>query len=293
MSKLIQKVQQYLLQPKPWKSKLNFSVTDGSIVVKDENGKERVIGKCLRRLHNEYNKVPPTDMRSPYDERVMQIGKAVEVAEVDNYKRMRILKGQDVKYNALLPGTPVLITGESEAVVLDEDTGKDVGVEIKTVYGRGVTEIKRKQRPKDDHLVQVCLYLWMNHLELKEYRLIYIGRDQPFDEEFTVTLSENGEVIVNEKWVTGVTVEGILNRFRHFLGFLERKEVPPKDFRLEYTDDEIEQLYKNKEVSKSAYEKWKGGKRIIGDWQCRSCNWRSDCWSDLSKKEETEGLEEI
>ena len=69
--------------------------------------------------------------------------------------------------------------------------------------------------------------------------------------------------------------------------FVENEILPPRDYKLKYTDSAIEAMYLAKEISTFKYNKWKADTSLnaFGDWQCTYCKYGpnlegfSTCWS--------------
>ena len=91
------------------------------------------------------------------------------------------------------------------------------------------------------------------------------------------------------KW-SDYTVPKIHERYHDLSGYLERTEIPKRDYELQYSEEKILGLYKYDKLifkkHKEPVAKWiKKGcpegklKLEMGDFECRVCSWKSHCWN--------------
>ena len=150
-------------------------------------------------------------------------------------------------------------------------------IEIKSTYMSGFNAVKEK--PKDDHLKQLLMYMKLEKIDKGE--LLYIGRDNGFIVEYIV---HDGKV-----WKD----DGIM-------GETEVMDCPPADFERLI---ELKQMIQDRKIPERdcrAYMKnlkgnivWKFQKNKVNyktDWQCSYCQWRDLCWEEEKKIAEVEGF---
>jgi hypothetical protein len=250
----------------------------------------------------------------------MEVGKAVEQNLIEHSKKMGLYCGSNIPFQAKLDGAE--IAGELDLVLRTTPcAGSKYILECKSIYGNFATKDifgsflfpnAGKGKPKDSHLMQLAIYLRhfsrfpVDHPSYIPFGALFVcdrgdGHFGTFDvwlEKETSSLAE-GEQISSHKikyyskylqvpiTVAPFTVEDILSRYRHINAALEKEEPPKRDFKKEYSEEEIEQRYESGEVSESRYKTWKSshgprgkGKVTLGDWNCGNlyCPYSSLCW---------------
>ena len=182
----------------------------------------------------------------------------------------------------------------------------------KTFYGypanRSICGIKREKgsgrflagRPKDDHFLQTLLYFWEYQNRLDEFRIYYLERGDGHRIEFRVGFQENPdgthqcywEQVPGQYWnafkegkvLQPYTVEDVHHRYKKALEFLQKRELPPKDYSKEWDAETVEFQYQQGNVSKTNYDKWVKNPRAktnkLGNWQCQWCQWEDQCTQD-------------
>lgn len=206
--------------------------------------------------------------------------------------------------------------------MLEQGRRVPVAIEFKSVSAYQESGITRPTKgslmPKDDHVAQVLPYLdffsqWPDTFGGEPCRIVIftIGRESMAWAEHVVILGGRGRygdpldkddryaIVRNE---TGtfqlkyLTLRGVYNRWAKLRGFLKRKEIPPRDFELEYSNDKLALLAEKEVLSKtkrakivSARKKDPDGKgRWLpgeGDWQCAYCSFRDLCWTGISHQQ--------
>jgi len=146
-----------------------------------------------------------------------------------------------------------------------------IGIEIKTSFGRGIKEIQKTQQPKDNDIAQVVMY--MELADIKEYHLVYFGRDNAYRTEFLFQMKDDGIYYNGKK--SSITFDGLIQRLVILEKHIKDNEIPSREYKVAIKNGEIkEKFQKNKVEYKS-------------DWQCRYCQWRDRCWKqyvELSKQ---------
>lgn len=184
-----------------------------------------------------------------------------------------------------------------------------IPIEIKTVWGyQGKLKVINSNRnnafePKENAVMQVSLYI--DYLQRKGYpvpfgKIWYIGRDEGDSATHTIKIIKNEDtegnitrrIYANDKWYKGFTIEGILAWNKKTKDAIDNKELPPREFRLQYSEAVLKDMLAagtlNKEqtglVSKDRFVP-------KGDIQCQYCDFSDECYSALG--EGTEIIEKL
>lgn len=235
----------------------------------------RIVGKCLRQLYYKAKEE-----------------KAVKAVDTTNYLQMKF---GDAIHNAILSriqkvkglttlvevGTRTIIDPLTKEVsfrmdgLATQDDGTVGGIEIKTTQGRSLTGkthgvgwgIKYKG-PKEDHLLQVISYFNL-HRAIKWFVLIYLARDNAYRLEYHIT-RDGDKYFLNGAEIKDLNFEGIKRRWMELEAYIEKNEVPPRDFKV-FLDSEGN-------IQKTKTTK---GVLIKSDWQCLYCPYAEElCWND-------------
>lgn len=258
-----------------------FYPSESSAVWHDKFGIRRVAGTCMRKSYLRLTGAPVTNPPDAYNEWIFALGKAVEEILVEQWKQMGIWVENNLKFL----DAERSISGEID-VILTEPNGSLFGVEVKSFYGYQATRdlignTKVKAAPKTSQLIQAMIYVDQFKDILSYFKMVYYARDSAARNEFDITLvpidgkrypAINGEVD------SRFSLEDVYERFAILKQYLQAKELPPADFELRWSEEKINQRKELGEVSKSAYEEWQKKKTSIGDWQCRFCPYKVNCW---------------
>jgi hypothetical protein len=178
----------------------------------------------------------------------------------------------------------------------------------KQVIGRG-NKIYPAGQPKYDHVMQTAMYMHMRkkledhyEVEIPYAIIVYALVDGGQTNWFRIELSEGyeGDIIIYDKYgnlveplttgdmklagddlkpIGGLTIANIRARYQECQNKLEEDEPPDRDFDLRYSDVKATQYFENDLLSKTQYGKHqKDEKAWIGDWQCRYCDFRQECY---------------
>lgn len=148
----------------------------------------------------------------------------------------------------------------------DED-GVIAGVDYKTSYGRGITEMQKSGMPKDEHLAQIIVY--MECAEIERFYLLYLGRDNAYRTQFVIDwrgdrLCCNGSPIPES-----LHFDALINRLAALECALAANLLPSRDYLVAIKNGEIRDKFQHENVEyKSA-------------WQCRYCVFKDNCWRDV------------
>lgn len=139
--------------------------------------------------------------------------------------------------------------------------GLDIGSEWKSIYGRGVTDIK-SNGPKEDALLQVISYLRQPKYKLDAYILSYIAKDSGYIYSF-VFWYEDKQLMMG--WLNNGAVSVVQWGWRHIKPCLveieeamEMDMLPARDYSAKVKDG----VYTERGSS----------------WRCNYCKYRNLCW---------------
>lgn len=277
-----------------------FWPTEASVELEPEYpGEPNIIGACLRANYYRYVGGFTGDPYSKYSHWVFATGHAVEAHLRELWKQIGIWVDNSVKFRS----AEKHISGELDVVLMDIYTKKPFVVELKTHQGyQSGKELKGNPwkgiqgKPKDAHLLQILIYLDL-HKHLFDYgKLIYIDKVCKDNVEFTISLSKEGDntyPVINGSVSRRFSVEQIYERFDKLKEHIAQKILPPRDYQLQYTDEQIERKFKAGELSKTKYALWQKKGERPGDWNCAYCKYRGECYGIEGKPaEETEDAED-
>jgi hypothetical protein len=283
---LIKKVDSYLESPNaisPPRYYRGYHPSGASCIITNEYGEEEVVGKCLRSAFWGHRAVEQTNPMTARGRRITTAGKKIEEFEVENYKKMGIWRGNNVKF--FNPST--LLSGEVDAFVWDSYIKSVVGVEIKTGYGnqfqkKVIGNQNKKGSPKLDHLMQVMLYLDF-FKDIPYFKMVYIYRGNAARVEFKVELdmSTGGSLIDGKPGPDRLTIPAIFHRFEELGKHLEDDTLPERDYQLQYSDEKIQFLYDSKRLNKTECKAFEKSQKVEkGDWRCSYCEYKDYCWKE-------------
>ena len=227
--------------------------SSGNAIIKD-----KVEGRCLRALYYGWTKTPETN---PLEEKTFLKFWAGNLIH-DGYFNEREKQGEKVQREVSFKLLPE-VTGLKKDISgrLDGIEGDDHGVEIKTIYGRGVDFIQANG-PKIDNIMQIQPYLKSGLV--KSMELVYLDFDSGWRASFDIPFDERLYNSMIARW-------GILeNR-------LEAKETPERDYQALIIGGEFKRDCQRNKI------------KIKGDWHCNYCNWRGLCWKGIVENIPGEG----
>lgn len=233
-----------------------------------------VVGACNRKLYYK-----ATGTMVPEDVETSALLKMDFGNVIHDYLARKLKKIPDIVYSDEVPGR-YLASGLTKEISYRLDgliaTGPEYdntvgGLEIKTVFGQKLDKIKR-EGPEPDHILQILCYFEARK-DVSWFSLIYIGRDSGYRIEFNFVRDVHSGGILQEHSggyvpLCGLSFAGIKDRFQELEQFIEKKEVPPRDFKVWLRPDGSIQEYKQIK-----------GEKYKSDWQCVYCPYSKDCWS--------------
>jgi Holliday junction resolvase-like predicted endonuclease len=259
--------------------------SEASVSYTDIHGLPRVIGQCARQTYYRLTGQPSSGSYDAYMQWIFALGKAVEEILVEQWKQMGIWVANNVRFYDVNRN----ISGELD-VILKEPDGTLFFVEVKSFASYQATKHicgnkSVKGKPKDNQLLQALIYADLcKELNLIQYgKMIYYARDSGQRREFNISLTnDNGlkRPVVEGTVDYRFTMEDIYERYALLQSYVNSKQLPPRDYELEWGTEKVEIRNGLGEIAKTNYEKWKKSpvKYPIGDWNCKRCPWLLTCY---------------
>ena len=307
----------------------NLYPSEASVAFTNEWGEKQVVGSCHRqswlrvKLAEEVAKtrqnkltlhlnprtvvIEPTP-HTPHTLRRFAFGNMIEDMVINEMRDAGILASRHKRYfQPIRYGYN--LSGELDMVGIEPDTRRLFGVEMKSISGwmaqkQIIGDIKRriKGKPKDSQVLQAAIYTdWWPELEY--FKLAYMGRDTHLTQEFDITVDRVSKIIaIDGQPIKEYTLKDVHNRYETLAMNLYNDTIPPRDFELAYTDDQLNRLKKTDMISntdKKAWEKYwqrekdikagkkKNGRKLlhlkrpsIGPWNCKEqyCQYHHFCY---------------
>lgn len=263
--------------------------SDSSVILTNSEGEKKVVGACHRAIWYRMNKVPETNPLGMYEHYVFELGKIIEKMHIDKTKISGLYKASNVKFWL----EELKVSGEIDLVIRTPDNSdKIVLCELKTSFGYAakkdvIGNSKNEGFPKYEAIMQLCTYLYAfrNNPNVIGGKILYFLRDDTAHRQYNVHLvEENGIYFIHVDGVrmTEFNFNDVMNRIKIFHSHYESKQLPPQDYSLIYSDDEMELAYKMGDITEKAYETFKAKpikSNRAGDWRCVKCRWKNKCYS--------------
>ncbi len=268
------------------------------------------IGACIRSSYMDIKRYPVSNPLGIYMKMTTEAGRIWESWVINQFKEIGIYVDHSVK----LFDPTRFVSGELDILHYNPETDSYEVTEVKQYNGSNYSAASSltgsgknmRPTPKDPNLLQVFTYLLMlrntGNTSVNFVNLLYIDRScGSFSNnvQFRVSLIEqlgsihplveyfdnSGEV---QSYVDyRITEEAVFEKNSMLDTFVESDMLPPRDYTLKYSDQEIIGMYSRKEISAFKYNKWVADSTInfIGDWQCVYCKYGpnlegfSTCWS--------------
>ena len=297
----------------------NLYPSESSVEYHDGKGRKHVEGKCMRHAWlriktmeslaktrdtrftlsvNGQNEVIKAESYTPKTLWVFKAGDKFEQLVIEQMLNAGLLVCRHKKFfHPIRYG--YAISGELDLVGRDPFTQDVFGIEVKSVHGfmaekeiigpKAVRIQGGKGKPKIDHVMQAAIYCFM-WPELPYFKLMYIMRDKVFKTEFDITVDVNdGTIFIDGEPIKEFTIFDIFDRFATLAMHLNNGKLPARDYDLVYSDDKMNQLVKEKALSKTQCEAWtkyadreeeiaktgkgrKLKKPVTGSWRCFAPN---------------------
>lgn len=261
-----------------------FYPSSSSIIVY-EFGEPVVKGSCLRKLYWQRKGEPVTDPISQELGWRAEMGNYVSEMLVEWAKRAGVYVADELAF----VDAENNLSGRVDMIYQHPSLKENIGVEIKSVgdyYQRNGTVSGRpdKRTPKLYHLLQVILYLdfFKDHprYPIRYFELVYIARCTGEHNSFLINLDSEGQAYVDGV-PTGMTADMIHARNRQLQQFLDKDEVPPRDFERQYSKEKLLTMAKNGQLTAKQSATVRSGKTLKkGDSACGWCPFHTKCWKE-------------
>lgn len=250
------------------------------------------IGACLRSLYLKHQKTPSSNPMGIYVKMATEAGNLWESWLIERYKLLGIYLSDSIKVFS----DSLQVSGEIDIYHRNLNNPNEHEItECKQYNGSNyyaVQELKgskfAKPKPKDQNLLQVFDYLLVVKDTISRINLVYIDRScssYSNNIQFIIELEEikgkiypkisffnyKGEI---ESYVDPRINNEVLADKRNMLKqFIEIEQIPPRDYFLKYTKEDIEIKLLKGEISKTRYNKYleNPSQNYIGDWMCKYC----------------------
>jgi hypothetical protein len=281
--------------------------SEASVICKDpDTGKTYIEGGCHRKSIYRMLGFSKTNPPGPKGLYIFEFGKYLETMLIELTKKGFVYDNNSVKFW----DKKLSVSGEIDIVVRHPEGGI-IFVEVKSSYGTykerelfgawGKVDGKAvytQGSPSTQNLLQIVTYLW-NHKDMENLvggKLIYILRDNMSRIEFDITIdeAENGlhRVFIDGKPDNRFYVEDIIQRYEILRECAveagkkinagmpkENIDVPPRDYSLLFTDEEVEDKFQMGLLGKTKYNAFQKDKNERpGDFQCGYCDYKDLCW---------------
>ena len=168
--------------------------SEASAIGVGANGEPKLFGGCLR---SSYLRMIG-EQGSPHSERsqaIFRLGSAVEDLLVEEWKLMGVYLANSIRFK----NPKYNVSGELDAILQDPETGRPFGVEVKSFYGYKATkEIFGNQStagaPKDNNLLQTCVYAWEFRETLDHFKIFYEDRGDGSKRHFDLRIDRKSVV---------------------------------------------------------------------------------------------------
>lgn len=275
--------------------------TEASVV--DVNG--NIIGACARAVYYRMKGVKTTNPMGLKAKKRAELGKEVEDSIRDRIKRAGLYESSSnrfyfMKYN---------LSGETDLIVRDPASKSLILLEIKSFYGyhaekqiiggwrgRGSKKIFSHGNPKDQHLLQVLVYMCHINKDSKKVdgaKILYSSRDSQEECEFDVTIVQVGTKYHAKlgKWYgdtyyewtrTDFDVEGIFKRYEFVQGMIDKNILPDKEFVRFPSKEDLNKLLISGDIEQKDYDditKYPTKDKLEkhGAWTCMYCSFADHC----------------
>lgn len=301
-------------------TKKSFSLypSSASITLSQKTNGKNIVGSCLRQQYYRITGEPATHSMAGDIKVSTMLGdyitKMVEDL-LDNHGFICNLQRIASEHSFYIP--EINVSGRCDFIGYDNINKEVIGIEVKSVgeYKAG----KCMEKPAEEHVLQSLIYL--NHykktnpkLNIKKWYILYISRTENYAIkakkhgsdlamiwDFYITIDDKDQAAIihssngTEKWAD-FNIKNIYSRFDELSKYLASSTVPPKDYKLYYSEEDLASMFKKGELTRKAdiekMEKWlkKGApkdklKIELGDIECSFCAYKGVCWPGLQKED--------
>ena len=233
---------------------------------------------CSRQLWYKWKKTPESDPVYPTALIKMDIGNGIHKLVADWLKASGLELTEEVPFKYAHEKLKFPISGRMDIVYketksLDDMSGSVVetlkGIEVKSGFGRGISDIKEKGQPKLEHIMQAAIY--MHCTNVKEFKIVYVARDAAVFLEFDLK-TRDGKIYCDEILIPDMELEKIIDKFASIEASLQLEEVPKRPYKAAY-------VYK-KDYNKAMIVDYFQANKVTYTtyWGCSYCQYASYCW---------------
>jgi len=277
-------------------------------------------GACHRQEYYRWYKYEPTSVSDPEGVLTTTMGDAIHIMIATILKNhvqetdIVVLSEEQSFYDSV-----EFISGRTDLFLKDLKTGLLHGCDVKSVgeYKAGMVI----DQPDITHILQCAVYLDQfnksakinNSKQVSDWIILYVARNESWKLkkyphgslfkymwQFSINLDKGYITVVSQNGATKeypeITMEKVYEQYRILIKKIRAKELPDRDFQIQYSEDRITGMYKSDQLNKTngaIVEKWleKGAKAgelklDIGDYQCKFCQWAGLCYSSDPDKPE-------
>lgn len=247
------------------------------------------VGNCRRQMYYQWIAEEESNPNTPGSIIKMDMGKQIESyfekwiiwaieneIEVDGY----YITGYDREWKKRyeIPGLEFPLSCSLDFVLhciksdgtTDEDDIEYFAIELKSSFGRGISDIQKNKEPKIDYLKQIFVYSYLT--PFKKFIHPYIGRDSGYRTEFFILLNDDGLLVTQGEYAKqyNFNFDKLVEKLAEVEKAVNEKQTPERDFLVAIKNGEIKELgFQHQNVKYKC------------DWQCNYCNWRDKCWSPV------------
>jgi hypothetical protein len=232
-------------------------------------------GRCRRQLYYSLTDIKTSEVNSYESKRRMSIGSNIEDSILSMWVDSGLLMTSQQKVEVAFRDN-FEIHGYCDAIV--EINGIRHCAELKSFYGYYQAKEYRLGKPKPEYVKQLALYIY--YMQGQICRLSNIGslfledRADCTQYEFLVRVDPSGLIEYSSEgygWSECGKISDILEHFDDVVNHIKDGSVPEPDFNYKYPIDKLEA------VSKAQLAKARAGKAVLGDWQCKYCDYKTTC----------------
>lgn len=245
------------------------------------------LGACTKKVWLDKKGYAKSNPLTPYNHLQFDFGNMIEDWVIQKYKDMGIYLDSNVK----IIDNSLSISGELDIVHTNPEDSTIEFSEIKSYNGSFAQNAKsilgskdNNPTPKIEHMLQVATYLLvLKRYDIKVGNLIYIDKSLGGvynHKQFAVYMHNNqffydtifyGELTTFKE--ERFAASDILERNAAVLQLIDLDYVPDPDYKIQYTNQEVEDAYLRGDLSKYKYDKYKKATfpDPIGDYQCQYC----------------------
>lgn len=282
--------------PRP-SSEYDFYPSTTSAV--DKNGGHH--GACLRMMYYRRSGAPgdPIDLEGHM---IMDSGTAIGDNLAKYFMNCGIAvnpSGTEGELRVLLQrtspgGVPYRISGRID-VVCKGPQNQHIGYEFKTVWssgkaGRVIKSWRGRPQPDPKNVMQTALYAYYarENLGIYDWRLTYIYIEGKIGRTYNITVDGDNQIFVDGD-LQPYTIDDIFAQFDRLADSLKDGEPPAREGELFYSDEQVEMMAINGDLTKKQTEAYENGKPVLVSWSpCTYCDYIGTCWGEEEEKKAKE-----